>query len=622
MLTSIRTTSGCSSDGAADGRVAGPRPRRPPARRAPSGAARAGPGRNASWSSAMTTRIAASGAAGSGGASASDASTLSAAARSVGLTPGPRAHDGVRAHVRTVPPSGSRATTRVPPSAWRSTRSSPPSSAARALIDSRPVPGTKPVGLPRPSSVTSIARSGACLDQDAAGPRLGVPHRIRHRLDRDPVGGNLDRGRQLGQRRGLAVDRDPRRRLAAAPLEPPRLLVDRRDQAELVERRRSKAVDEAADVGERDLHLARSARPAAGAPRRDRSRSSRRTPRRACRSRRATDPSPSWRSRRSRRRSSSRARTRCSRERTRSSRSRIACTAAPAWRPRSSSRPSSSLRKPRSPGRTPSTSRPAVSAPWTSGTVVVTGGATPWTAATTRSPRLVDDLEGDERQPQRLGDGLDDGGEGPVGLGRPLQPLPEPAHRPPRLVALAVHEPVHRSLEHVAQRQRHERGEAGGQQRDPIPVLRAGDRAEQRHRDGVAGDHPERQAAVDERPVDDDLDVEQPVEQDPGREAERHRQRDQADPARRDERLADDQLRALEQHQAEHGAGGRARAPPSGCGCDRPGRLGGGRPGRARTSHEGEARDHDRPAGPAASAPNHSSVVGRGRPRGQAAASP
>ncbi len=188
------------------------------------------PDRNEAWSSATRTRM-----------------------RS---PPGCRCHV-LLAHVAAGPASGSRARTRVPPPACGSTRSSPPSSSARADIDSMPVPATN-AGRVAGAVVRHLdLEHPAGGDAHAAGPRVGVAHGVRHRLDRDPVRGDLDRGRQVGERRGRAGDRDPDRRIARPALQPTRLLVDRGDEPHLVDRRRSQAVDQPPDVRERDADLGR-----------------------------------------------------------------------------------------------------------------------------------------------------------------------------------------------------------------------------------------------------------------------------------------------------------------------------------------------------------------------------
>ena len=265
----------------------------------------------------------------------------------------------------------------MPPSGRRSTATSPPTSAARSRIDSRPVPARGASGTPRPSSVTSTVSWLPACEPDPARARPGVADGVGHRLDGDPVRGDLDRRRQLGQldaartRRGSTP---PRRCAVRAPVESRRLMADRAGEAQLVERRRPQPVDQPPDVGERlaDLGAQRLQLP------------SRRRGVVVDHRRRRLGPHPDRRERRardrrggrvrSRRRSSSRATTSRSRDRASASRSCCAWIAAPAWRARSWRSASSSGRKPRSPLRTPSTRRPTGSAPWTR--------AIAWTSAT------------------------------------------------------------------------------------------------------------------------------------------------------------------------------------------------------------------------------------------------
>ena len=83
-----------------------------------------------------------------------------------------------------------------------------------------------------------------------------------------------------------------------------------------------------------------------------------------------------------------------------------------------------------------------------------------------RPAAIVDHLERDERQAQRVGDGVHDRREGALRIGSQLEALPEPPDRPPRLVPLAVQEPVDAALQAVAERQGDEGGDAGREQRD------------------------------------------------------------------------------------------------------------------------------------------------------------
>jgi hypothetical protein len=62
---------------------------------------------------------------------------------------------------------------------------------------------------------------------------------------------------------------------------------------------------------------------------------------------------------------------------------------------------------------------------------------------------LVDDLETDVGQPERLGDRFRDCGERALRIDGPFEPRPQDAHRAPWLVARAVHRPVDGALQDV-----------------------------------------------------------------------------------------------------------------------------------------------------------------------------
>ena len=77
-----------------------------------------------------------------------------------------------------------------------------------------------------------------------------MPRGVGEGFGGDPVGGDLDRGRQWRQGRGGHQDVQH-----AAFGEPGRVLLQRGHQAELVQGRRPQVVDEPADVGEGGLYL-------------------------------------------------------------------------------------------------------------------------------------------------------------------------------------------------------------------------------------------------------------------------------------------------------------------------------------------------------------------------------
>ena len=83
----------------------------------------------------------------------------------------------------------------------------------------------------------------------------------------------------------------------------------------------------------------------------------------------------------------------------------------------------SSPRKPVSPGRTPSTSRPTRSVPWRRGRSTVEPRASP-RSATTRSCRPRRHRERHERNPQRVGNRVDDRGERAVRFRGPFEHVP------------------------------------------------------------------------------------------------------------------------------------------------------------------------------------------------------
>ena len=92
---------------------------------------------------------------------------------------------------------------------------------------------------------------GVVTDQDRHGAAhpIAVAHGVRHGLNRDPVGGGLDRGRQrAAQIRPVDVDLQiAGQRRSPGP--------HRSEQAEFVQGRRSQRLDETPYVGEAGCHL-------------------------------------------------------------------------------------------------------------------------------------------------------------------------------------------------------------------------------------------------------------------------------------------------------------------------------------------------------------------------------
>ena len=150
-------------------------------------------------------------------------------------------------------------------------------------------------------------------------------------------------------------------------------------------------------------------------------------------------PSPSCRSRRTRRRSSSRAATRCSRERWSSRLSVTAWTRAPTWLPTSSSR-----RRSRGPngsreGSTSSRSTPSAAPPADRSTAVCWPRGSPIDVLIRSEAGPRDDLDGGEGQPQAAGEDLEGLAQRILGRGRRIQPT-QLGHHPVGEVPVAVHD--------------------------------------------------------------------------------------------------------------------------------------------------------------------------------------
>ena len=134
-----------------------------------------------------------------------------------------------------------------------------------------------------------------------------------------------------------------------------------------------------------------------------------------------------------------------------------------------------------------------------------------------REPGRRRELDGRVREPQRARHGIDERREHGVGPERRLEPMAELGDRARRLVACAVQEPVDAALEAIAQGRRGQRAHRGRRGGDEPPLARP-DRADAEHERGVGAHDARAQRAVDERAVEDELDVVQPVadDRDPG----------------------------------------------------------------------------------------------------------
>ena len=141
---------------------------------------------------------------------------------------------GTAAGTGALPASGRVAATTVPPSGPEPISSSPPTSAARSYIARVPDPdrsGADPGSVVGDLDGQRVAAAG---EGQGAAPGVGVADGVRDGLDHDPVGGDLDRGRQPAE--GTGLDRDDR---AARPADRRKLLTERIDEPERIEPRRS-----------------------------------------------------------------------------------------------------------------------------------------------------------------------------------------------------------------------------------------------------------------------------------------------------------------------------------------------------------------------------------------------
>ena len=187
----------------------------------------------------------------------------------------------------------------------------PPSSSARSRMDVIPTPGRYSAGTPAAVVGDLDDQAAVQRDVDVARVRTGMANGVRDRLERDAVRGDLDGCRKRGDVVGDA-DVDPEivaRRSAGRPAR--------------ATRRRGRARRAQAGAGRRQAGGCPRQRPACHAARapggeqRQRDRVARRFSAASTSSAApaSAGPSPSWRSRRSLRRSSSRAATRRSRAR-------------------------------------------------------------------------------------------------------------------------------------------------------------------------------------------------------------------------------------------------------------------------------------------------------------------
>ena len=158
------------------------------------------------------------------------------------------------------------------------------------------------------------------------------------------------------------------------------------------------------------------------------------------------------------------------------------------------------------------------------------------------SGRAVTELERDVREAQRIGDRVHDHPRHRLRVDAPLEALAEPPDGAHRLVTIAVQPPRRGALEDVPDRQGDHGRHARRQQRRRERAEAAEEGSQERRGQGICRDGDDREPAVDDRPADDDVDVEGPVSQDPDGDEGHERQPGQPRDRPRQQRLAAERL--------------------------------------------------------------------------------
>ena len=122
-------------------------------------------------------------------------------------------------------------------------------------------------------------------------------------------------------------------------------------------------------------------------------------------------------------------------------------------------------------------------------------------------PPVLLHLDRDIREAQRLRDRLDDAGQHGLGRRRDLEALGQAGNRGGRIVALAVEQVVDGALQPGAQRVEHDRHEAGRDDRGADSHLLAQERSRERDHGDIGPYDAGRQRAVEQRALDDDVDL-------------------------------------------------------------------------------------------------------------------
>ena len=152
---------------------------------------------------------------------------------------------------------------------------------------------------------------------------------------------------------------------------------------------------------------------------------------------------------------------------------------------------------------------------WTSGKARTSAPGVPYSAATLGFPWSVGcEGEPDVLQRERLADRLDDGGEHGVGLQRARERSAEAGDRGVGVVPLAVHQPVDEPLHALPHRLEADGHDAGHDERDEKVAAGRERRADQSDDRDIAGDDADGHHAVDERAIDDEVDLVEPVLED------------------------------------------------------------------------------------------------------------
>ncbi len=128
---------------------------------------------------------------------------------------------------------------------------------------------------------------------------------------------------------------------------------------------------------------------------------------------------------------------------------------------------------------------------------------------------------------ERLGDRLHNPAQGCFWRAGLLQVLAQAREQRRRVIPLAVHQVVDRALQTLPQRLEEHRCQAGRQQREQGVIFRAEEQPQPAHGEGVQRSHADRQRAVDQGTVDQQVNVVKPMAQDGNGDGDRQGGNDQ-----------------------------------------------------------------------------------------------